>query len=95
MKKGILLTDDSELYLPNGKMVIGDASLQNQRVLLGSCKGDLKNAALSGVGANAFIEDNDSDAFAGEIRKQFARDGMKVKSINIQIPTVAIKADYV
>lgn len=92
--KGILLTDDLKPVIKNGSLVVGDTTAQNQQLLLLSNKGDIKEYPLSGIGVQNYIEDNRTEELAAEIRKEFTQDGMKVKSIKIDLPSIEIDAVY-
>lgn len=92
--KGILITDDFKPVIKTGSLAIGDTTSQNQHLLLLSNKGDIKEYPLSGVGVQNYLENHSSEDLAAEIRKEFTQDGMKVKSIKIDLPSIEIDAVY-
>jgi hypothetical protein len=81
--KGILLNDDLSLKVENGSLAIGDTTAQNQKLLIFANKGEFKSRPMRGVGANLFLEDDNPDGLAREIRTEFIADGMTVNKINI------------
>ena len=90
--KGILLNNDSDLKIDvkldaSGKIIsgscIGETTYQNQKILILANKGDLKMNPTRGVGAIRFIEENNQNDLAREIRTEFIADGMTVEKIKI------------
>lgn len=94
MKTGILIDDDFELQITSGSLTIGDSGSQNQTILLLAGKGELKEHPQRGVGIRTYIESENIEDLAREIRTEFSLDGMKVEKININIPEVEIVANY-
>lgn len=94
MPYDILLDENDDLLIEDGDFVIGESSLQHQRLLLLCNKGEFKETPTCCVGLSRFLETGDSQALAREIDVEFTKDGMKVKQIAIDIPIVDIKADY-
>ena len=91
---GILLDENNKLMIQNGSLVVGDSTLQNQKLLLVASKGELKENPTSGVGIVRYLETSDSDELAREIRRVFSQDGMTVNQIKINIPNIDIDANY-
>ncbi len=83
MPKGILLDADFNLLIVGKRMVLGDTTYQNQKILIISDKNEFKDAPMRGVGAKRYLEDHTPDALAREIRQEFTIDGMTVESIKI------------
>ncbi len=90
--KGILLDDDLDLKInvkrdANNKIIsgltIGESTYQNQKILILANKGELKMNPMRGVGAIRFIEENNQNDLAREIRTEFIADGMQIDKINI------------
>jgi hypothetical protein len=81
--KGIILNENMTLKIVNGSMVINDNTYQNQKLLLLAEKGEFKNRPMRGVGTRRFLETENPDELAREIRTEFITDGMTVKTINI------------
>lgn len=97
MKRNIdvLLDDDGDLLLDENKdPIVGDVSIQNQKLLLNTRKGDWKLYPLVGVGAKDFVDDETAAGLLREIRQQFTKDGMKVKTIDITNNAINIDASY-
>ena len=78
---GILLDDEDDLLYEAGQLVYGESTLQNQKLLLASNKGDFKESPTACVGIGLWLKDNDAEGLPGEIKKEFERDGMTVNSI--------------
>lgn len=91
----ILLSEDYRLRIENGDFVIGDATDQNQRLLILSDKADFKATPMRCVGARRFLEDHKPDMFAREIRQEFSLDGMTINRIKIDLPSdLEVDANY-
>lgn len=91
----VLLNDDMTVRIENGDFVYGDATLQNQRLLIVSSKTDFKETPMRCIGAHRFVEEEQLDAFAREIRQEFTLDGMKVNEIKFDdTAEIAIDATY-
>ncbi len=92
----ILLDENMDVQVANGDFVIGDATLQNQKLLLLSEKGEWKQSPEMGVGLRSFLLDDATvHELHQEIQKQFSLDGMKVKSITgTTWANTIIDADY-
>ncbi len=99
VKKGILFTNDLELDISavrdaGGLIVsalqIGSVTLQNQKLIIYTSKGEIKEDPLMGVGLNAFIDSEDNNALVREIRSQMYRDGQTMPNISIKDKTIEI-----
>lgn len=90
----VLLDDDGDLLLDGEEPVVGDVTLQNQQLILSTNKGDWKLSPLTGVGVENFIDDENASALAREIRMQFKKDGLTIKSIKINNANIEIDASY-
>jgi len=79
------IDETGDIQFKNGDILItGDATLQNQKLIILAQKGDFKEYPLVGVGARDYILDNVSaDQFQGEIQKQIEDDGMKIAKLTI------------
>jgi len=78
----ILLDDNFDLQTKGGDFVLGDASLQNQQLILLSHKGEWKQNPLVGVGiSNYLLDDVTIHEMHQEIQKQFSIDGMIVNGV--------------
>ncbi len=91
----ILLDEDGDLMLDeNGEPVVGDVTIQNQRLLLATSKGDWKLYPLVGVGLNEFVDDESPRDLMREIRMQLKADGQVIKSIEIKGENINVDAKY-
>jgi len=78
----ILLDENFDVIAENGDFKMGDATLQNQQLLLLTGKGEWKQSPVVGIGlAEYLLDDAPVDELHQEIQKQFSLDGMKVKKI--------------
>lgn len=92
--RDILQDDDGDIKLVDGDIQFGEATGQHQRTLLQARPGDIRTAPLVGVDLTNYLEDNNPNDMFQAIRTQFARDGMKVKSVKIVGGKLAIDAHY-
>lgn len=100
---GIQMTDydlsvsveyDSDGRISSG-LVVGDILHQNQALILGLHKGDLKDDVSVGVGIDRMIMDSDWLSWQREIRDQLEMDGQTVESVVVDSKSIKIKASYV
>lgn len=91
-----ILYDDvtKDDLVQDGDDVLGDATKQNQEVLIYSAKNELKQYPTSCVGAIAFIEDEEPTDFIREIKKELVADGQTVNSITVGGGKIIIDANY-
>lgn len=92
---GILLTDDYDLKIQNGRMVVGNAIYQNLAVICESHPGEIKEHPTLGVGLPSYISNTNAADLKHSIRDNARRDGIAVKSINIgpDGATINVKAE--
>lgn len=84
MPKDILFTDDLQSLIQDGDFVIGESTYQHQRCLLLADKGEFKQFPKVGVGSKRFLESQNPNDFAREVRQEFTSDGMVVNQIKIE-----------
>ena len=75
-------------------LVVGDILYQNQALILGFQKGDLKEDVSVGVGIERMLLDHNRLVWEREIQEQLELDGQKVKSVEITDKEIKIKASY-
>ena len=85
---------DSDGRISSG-LVVGDILHQNQALILGLHKGDLKDDVSVGVGIDRMIMDSDWLSWQREIRDQLEMDGQTVESVVVDSKSIKIKASYV
>lgn len=92
----ILLDGTLDVYAVKGDFVLGDATFQNQQLLLISEKGEFKQDPQVGVGIRSYLLDDASiHEMQQEIVKQFEVDGMKINELSGNSwPTTEIDAEY-
>jgi hypothetical protein len=85
---GILLTDENDLKIVVVRdakglilsgMVIGDVTLQNQKLIIYSEKGEIKTDPYLGVGLVSFLDDDDPSELLREVRTNLRADGQTVQ----------------
>ena len=94
--RGIQLTDGSSqdidlkievVRVSDGKitngLVLGNTMNQNQAMILIANPGDFKFNPTMGVAIDELILDNDYLRFRHRVREHFAKDGLKVKSVQL------------
>lgn len=94
MPTDILLTEENDLRIENGDFVVGESTRQHQNLILLADKGEFKQFPTVGVGILRYLEDNDTDNLAREIRTEFNKDGMNVKEIRFNGSKIDITANY-
>ncbi|WP_286747842.1 hypothetical protein [Roseivirga sp. UBA1976] len=91
----ILLDDDLDLQIVNNDFVIGDATEQNQKLIISANKGEVRPYAFVGVGIAQAVHDDNVGSLKQEIIKQFELDGMTLNRLNIKSSgTMEIDATY-
>lgn len=101
MAKQFDYLNDTDLDLvisPNGDLVKGECTLQNQHKILALQKGELKHAPLVGVGLVNWLLDDEADLLTlnKEITAQFEADNQVIRKLDTSnLPTIKIEAEYV
>ena len=90
----IILNADLDFQYINGERVRGESTIQHQNLLLISNKGDFKESPTACVGIALFLKDDDKSGLLSEIKKEFERDGMKFKSVELVNNQLNIEAPY-
>lgn len=80
----ILLGDDFDLQIVNNDLVIGDATQQNQQLILVANKGEWRPFPYVGVGLLEAIHDDNLGGLKQEIIKQFELDGMTINKLTVK-----------
>lgn len=91
------LHDESfDLIIENGDFKKGDATLQHQKMLLLSQKGNYKQFPTVGVGIRDFInEDTTADELQKAIQQEFETDGMTIETLVLKsFKDIEIIASY-
>ncbi len=74
-------TSDGDIDFTDGDLGVTESTYQHQRDLLCSDKGHIRDKPEAGVGAVNYLHDNDPGALLRATRKEFTKDGMKVRSV--------------
>lgn len=91
-----VLTEDNDLLIENGDLVINETSYQHQKHLLLAEKGDYKQHPTIGVASKKYLERESPDEYARAIRQEFVADGMNVKTLKIlENLELSIDAQYI
>jgi hypothetical protein len=90
---GILLDENGDIMVRNGSIVVGDASLQNQYLILIAQKGEFKEYPTFGDRISDMLHDNDELEWKKQIREEFAKDNLKVNKIDLNLQTGDINID--
>ena len=92
----LVLDASDDLAVVGGDFVLGECTLQNQRLLVLTEKGDWKSDPSLGVGAMSFLENDHAQDLARAISKEFAKDGMRVQRV-VVLPDGKIQsnAEYI
>lgn len=86
-------TDDGDIDFSSGDIQYAESTKQHQSDILTAFKGTYKEFPTVGVGTINYIASNNKEGFLRNVRKQFAADGMKVKSIGMT-DTINVDATY-
>ena len=75
---------------------IGETAAQNQALILRASKGEFKTSPMLGTGIADMVGDNETAGWKREITLQLESDGMRVKSVELEIQNnrLTIDADY-
>ncbi len=88
----ILLDDDFDLKIADGDLVTGDATMQNEQLLLLLTKGELKQYPTDTVGIITYVDDESRSALIQEIERQYTADGMQVNKVALEAGIVKTEA---
>jgi hypothetical protein len=94
MVTDITQTQDGDIELSSGDLIYSESIGQHQRDILLADKGHYKEYPASGVGSVNFINDTEPENFLRAVRKECAKDGMRVKNIQISNGNLTIEAEY-
>lgn len=91
----LMLSEDFDLAVDGGDLVVGESTRQHQELLLLLAKGELRQYPLRGVGLRAYLLD---DVTVGSInalvKREYEADGMRVRRIS-SLPSGALNVDAV
>lgn len=90
-----LVLDNDDLLFEAGDFKLSDTTLQHQKLIIHTTKGDWKYTPETGVGIEKYFLNENFAGLIKEIRKQLVIDGMSVEDISItNIGELQIKAEY-
>jgi hypothetical protein len=87
-------TPTGDIDLTTGDLFYAESTDQHQRDILLCGKGHFKSNPLTGVDAASYLSDDNIDNFLRGARKEFSRDGMKVKSLSVVAGELNVIAEY-
>ena len=90
----IELDESQNIKTADGDFCIGEATRQNQTLLLLCQKGEWKQHPDRCVGVETYLERSELAGLNREILTQFSADGMQVRDIKTQLPEIKIEAEY-
>lgn len=90
----IAYTKDGDIQLETGDVVYIGSTGQHQRDILIANKGCYKESPAVGVGILGYLQDTDPENLLRSIRKEFTKDGMKVKSVGTENGQIKVDAEY-
>lgn len=90
----ILLDENLNFKIENGDFCVGEATRQNQTLLLLCQKGEFKQNPDRCVGVETYLERSELAGLNREILSQFTSDGMTVTEIKTDLPEIKIEAEY-
>lgn len=83
-----------DIELASGDLAYNESTEQHQQDILVADQGHYKEFPDMGVGILNFLQDTDPENLLRTTRKQFTKDGMKVRHIGIKYGQIDIKAEY-
>ena len=89
-----ILLDANGDMITGSDLATGDATRQNQWMIIVSHKGDWKQHPLTGVGISAWLKDENIAGLKAEIKEQLKADGMKISKLTINQAEISIDATY-
>lgn len=91
----ISLDETDDLVVMNGDVLTAECTMQHQRLLILTEKGEWKHDPTMGVGAFNYLDNDAVQELPRAISQEFARDGMKVQKVEV-LPngTINSHADY-
>lgn len=87
-------TPNGDIELGTGDLVYAESTEQHQQDILVADQGHYKEFPETGVGIMNFLQDNDPENLLRTIRKQFTKDGIKVRHIGIEQNQIHVTAGY-
>lgn len=94
MQDILINIETGELLQKAGDFSVGDATIQNQKLLLILNKNEIKQYPTACVGATEFIDDEDPNELIREIRKEYTKDGMRIKDLTNNNGKIGVDANY-
>ncbi|MBS0647398.1 MAG: oxidase [Verrucomicrobia bacterium] len=91
--KDFLLDENDDLAINGDLLIVDKSDEQHQRLLLLTNKGDWKESATVGVGILRWLKD-EGEGLLAEIKKEFEKDGMTVKKIDLTEGKLTTDAAY-
>lgn len=82
-----------QLEIQNGDFVTHDSLKQHQELILTAQKGSFRNSPTLGVGLIDYLNDENLGGLSISIKKEFAKDGMKVKKVGFGQGELKIELD--
>lgn len=101
--KGILIGADYDVQVNPQRnvdkkiisgLVIGNTIYQNQALIIGAHKGELKEYPAVGVGITEMLLDHNPLAWRTEIREQLELDGQTVDDVQVSNTGISVDAHY-
>lgn len=90
----IKLTPVGDVDFSSGDIYLSEPTEQHKRDLILSTQGSNKEFPTVGIGAINYIHDREPTNFMRAVRKEFSRDGMKVREVSIKNGELITDAAY-
>lgn len=89
------LDEGDDIAIVAGDFEMNECTMQHQRLLILTEKGEWKGSPTVGVGAQSYLENDFVQELPRAVSQEFARDGMRVHSVQILTNgTLNTNADY-
>ena len=94
-QQDLLLDQNFDLRIDHADYVLGESTEQQQQLLLACKKGDFRENPTTCVGSAGYLKDNDYSKLCAEIKTQFEKDGMTIKTLKpVNSSNINIDAAY-
>ncbi len=75
-------------------LTLGEATAQNQALILATCKGEWKENPLLGAGLKDIVNDHDFAGWKRTIAEQLEQDGQQIDLLTIDSTGMTLEAHY-
>jgi hypothetical protein len=89
--KGILIDDDGDLMIRNGRLVIGDCEMDVVERVISAWPGEFKEAPVVGGGVRRLLNGGADPFWCGEVKRMLASQHVRAKRLEITPEGVEVR----